>query len=108
MKKVFKVIIDSTISESLPDKLLMDQLRLEMSKDRIIRPDGNAIVKLTVKNYSSLGRMATVVASFDENLINVTIPHSTIYIAPGGATAICAIIQTFAASGIVNVTFDLQ
>ena len=107
-EKVFKVMIDGTVPESLPDKLVMDQLRLEMGKDRIIRPGGNSIVKLTVKNYSSLGRMAIVTASFDGNLMSVSIPHSMVYIAPGGATAIYAVISTFASSGVVNVTFGLQ
>jgi len=107
-EKAFKVIIDGTIPESLPDKLPMDQLRLEMGKDRIIRPGGTSVVKLTVKNYSSLGRMATVVASFDGNLISVAIPHSNVYVGPGGATAIYAVISTFATPGIVIVTFGLQ
>jgi len=102
-----KIHVDPNIPESIPDRLSSDPLQISAGPTKYVMPGRQTMVKLTVKNFSSVGRMATITAQFDGNKLSVDVPTSMVYIAPQGATAVYAIVRTYAYVGIVNITFNI-
>ena len=102
-----KIHVDPNISESMPDRLSSDSLQISAGPTKYVMPGRQTTVKLTIKNFSSVGRMATVSAQFDGGKLSVDIPTNVIYAAPQGTTAIYAIVRTFAYVGPVNITFNV-
>jgi len=100
-----KIYVDPNIPESIPDRLSSDSLQISAGPTKYVMPGRQTMVKLTIKNFSSVGRMASVSAQFDGNKLSVDIPTNIIYVAPQGTTAIYAIVRTYAYVGPVNIVF---
>ena len=102
-----KIYVDPSVEASIPDTLTSEQLQITAGPTRYLKPGSQTMIKLTIKNSSSVGRMANVTAKFDGTKLAVTIPTSAIYIAPQGDTAIYAIVRSYAAVGPHNVCFNV-
>lgn len=102
-----KIYVDPSIEETLPDRLTSEQLQIKAGPTKQVKPGSQTMIKLTVTNFSSIGRMASITAEFDGDKLAVTIPTSSIYIAPQGDTAVYAIINTYAAIGAHNICFNV-
>ena len=108
MVAYFKIHVNSTIEESIPDRLSSDSLQISAGPAKYIKPGSQTIVKLTVKNHSSVGRMATITPQFNGNRLSVDVPISCIYVAPQGTTAVHAIIRSYAFIGTVDIVFAVN
>jgi hypothetical protein len=102
-----KIYVDPSIEESLPDRLSSDHLQIKAGPTKYVKPGGQTMVKLTIQNFSSTGRMARVSSVYDGNRLAVTIPIDIIYIAPQGTTAVYAIVRTYASVGSFNICFNV-
>jgi len=108
MSSILKVNISPGIAESTPDNLTASQLMIDAGPmQKNLRPGSQTMVKLTISNYSSQGRMARVRATFDGTKIGVEIPITDVYVAPQGSTAVYAVIRSYAFIGILPVGFHL-
>lgn len=105
--RTIQCTISSDLVATRPDALLSDCLRIETTSKIILHPGGEARVNLSVHNSSSEGRMGQVIANYDPRQVSVKIPTSGVYVAPGGKTAIYAIIIPVTPAGQAAVTFDV-
>jgi len=99
MSSILKLNIDPNLKPTQPDNVALKQLTLEVGPAKVMRPGAQTMVKLTLNNFSSVGRMAKVLATFDGSKVSVDIPTNIVYVAPQGSTAIYAIVRTFAFIG---------
>ena len=108
MSSTLKVNIELGVTESTPDNLTATQLMIDAGPTaKNLRPGSQTMVKLTISNYSSQGRMARIRATFDGTKIGVEIPITDVYIEPQGSTAVYAVIRSYAYTGILTVSFYL-
>lgn len=102
-----KIYVDPSVEESIPDRLSSDFLQITAGPAKYVKPGRQTTVKLTVKNFSSVGRMALISAQFDGGKLSVDIPMKNVYIAPQGTTAIHALVRTYASVGPADITFSI-
>lgn len=102
-----KIYVDPSVEESLPDRLSSDHLQIKAGPTKYVKPGSQTMIKLTITNFSSVGRMATISASYDGNKLGITIPVNCVYVAPQGDTAVYAIVRTYAAVGPTNINFSV-
>ncbi len=103
-----KIQVDPNYPESIPDRLSSDSLQVDAGPTKYVMPGRQTMIKLTVRNFSSVGRMAVLSAQFNGNQISVDIlPTTTVYVAPQGATAVCAIVRTYAYVGPAHIVFNV-
>lgn len=108
MSSILKVNIETGITESISDNITATQLMIDAGPaQKNLHPGSQILVKLTVSNYSSQGRMARIRATFDGTKIGVEIPINDIYVAPQGSTAVYVVIRSYAYIGILPVEFHL-
>lgn len=101
-----KIYIDPSVEQTTTDSLSSDQIMIKAGPAvRYMRPGKQTMIKLTVENFSSVGRMVKVSASFEGGKLGVTIPTDTVYVAPQGSTAIYAMVRSYAALGPTNIKF---
>jgi len=106
-QKTINVITSPELQAAPSEILKTDVLRIEAGT-RVVTPPGSSHrINLTICNTSSVGRMATITASFDSNQISVHIPIPQIYVAPEGKTVVSAIVQMLVQSGQTNVLFSV-
>ena len=102
-----KIYVDPSVEATMPDRLSSDHLQIKAGPTKYVKPGSQTMVKLTVNNFSSTGRMARISATYDGTKLGVTIPTDTIYVAPQGTTAIYAVVRSYAAIGSINIRFDV-
>jgi len=101
-----KIYIDPSAEETTTDSLSSDQISIEAGPAvRYMRPGKQTMIKLTVKNFSSVGRMVKVSAVFEGGKVGINFPTDIVYVAPQGSTATYAIVRSYAAVGPTNIKF---
>jgi hypothetical protein len=108
MAKTVNVItsagLHATPSEILPSNVL----RVECAKRIITGPAQATRLNICVHNNSSAGRMASLVATYDQTVMNVILGTPQVYVAPNGKTVVQAIIQPLVAEGSANIQFSVH
>lgn len=101
-----KIYIDPSVEQTTTDSLPSNQIQIKAGPAiRYMRPGKQTMIKLTVDNFSSVGRMVKISAAYEGGKLGITIPTDTIYVAPQGSTAIYAIIRSYAALGPTDIKF---
>jgi len=108
MSSILRLFIDPAADASASDALLTNSIRVEAGAAKNIKPGNQVRVNLTVKNYSSMGRMVRINASFNGSHVGVDIPIRDIYVAPEGSTTVYALIRTYAYVGLSDIVFAVS
>jgi len=106
-QKTINVITSPELQANPSEILKTDVLRIEAGSRVVTPPGSQHRINLTVYNSSSVGRIATISASFDSSRISVHIPIPQLYVAPEGKTVVTAVIQMLVQSGQTNVVFSV-
>ena len=107
MSSILRLNIDPALNPTAPDMLNNTQLSIDVGPPKNIGPGGQTKVKLTIKNFSHVGRMVKVLSTFDGSKVSVDVSADLAYVAPGGTTAVFAIIRTYASVGPTHIHFKL-
>jgi len=101
-----KVIVSTGVEETVSD-IIGDNLSLEVGPTRYMRPGGESMIKVTVKNSASTGRMAQLSATYDQSKLSVRFSTNLVYVGPQCATPVYAIVRSFATGGLFNIKFTV-
>ena len=101
-----KVIVSTGVEETISDSI-GDSLYLEVGPTRYMRPGGESMIKITVKNSAATGRMAHLSATYDQSKLSVRFSTNLVYVGPQCATPVYAIVRSFATSGAFNIKFTV-
>lgn len=105
--KNLKVIVSTGVEET-PSESISDSLYLEVGPTRFMRPGGESMFKITVRNGDQTGRMAHLSATYDQSKLSVRFSSNLVYVGPQCATPVYAIVRSFAASGNYNIKFTVR
>jgi hypothetical protein len=108
MTSILKLNIDPSLQPTQPDNVANSQLTIEVGPAKVMRPGSQTMVKLTIKNFSSVGKMTKISPTFDGSKVSVDIPANIVYVAPQGTTAVYAIVRSYAYVGTMFVHFNLS
>ena len=107
MSHILRLNIDPSLQATQPDNVATTQLTIDAGPAKNLKPGSQTMVKLTLRNFSSVGRMVKINPTFDGSKISVDVPANIVYIAPQGSTAVYAIIRSYAYTGPTHVHFNL-
>ena len=107
MSSILKLNIDPKLKPTQPDDVALKQLTLDAGPMKAMRPGSQTMVKLTLNNFSGVGRMVKLSATFDGSKVSVEIPANIVYVAPQGCTATYAIVRSLAFTGTTFVHFAM-